>query len=72
MGKDAKKLARVIDTKVPIFFARNMSEAVKKAASCARNKDTVLLSPACASLDQYLSYAQRGESFCSAVKELEQ
>ena len=72
MGKDAKKLARDIDTKVPIFFAKNMSEAVKKAASCARNKDTVLLSPACASLDQYSSYAQRGEFFCSAVKELEQ
>ena len=70
MGKDAKKLARVIDTQAPIFFVKNMSEAVKKAASCARNRDTVLLSPACASFDQYSSYAQRGDSFCSAVKEL--
>ena len=72
MGKDAKKIARAIDTQTPIFFAKDMNEAVKKAASCARNEDTVLLSPACASLDQYSNYAQRGDSFCSAVMELKQ
>jgi len=47
-----------------------MKEAVKAAASFANEGDTVLLSPACASLDQFRSYVDRGNKFAEAVMEL--
>jgi UDP-N-acetylmuramoylalanine--D-glutamate ligase len=48
-----------------------MQEAVHIAASLAEPGDNVLLSPACASLDQYKSYADRGNQFAEAVWGLE-
>jgi UDP-N-acetylmuramoylalanine--D-glutamate ligase len=47
-----------------------MKEAVKIAASLGTTGDSVLLSPACASLDQYKSYVDRGNQFTQAVLEL--
>jgi len=45
-----------------------MNEIVKYAKSVAQPGDTVLLAPACASMDQFRSYAERGELFAAAVK----
>lgn len=45
-------------------------EVVKLAANLAKAGDTVLLAPACASMDQFSSYAERGDLFAAAVKEL--
>ena len=45
-----------------------MSEVVKYAKSVAQPGDTVLLAPACASMDQFNSYAERGELFSAAVR----
>lgn len=45
-----------------------MEKVVKKASEIAQPNDTVLLAPACASMDQFKSYAQRGDLFASAVK----
>ncbi len=47
-----------------------MSAAVREAAGLARPGDTVLLAPACASMDMYANYNKRGEAFAEAVREL--
>ncbi|GIG54287.1 UDP-N-acetylmuramoyl-L-alanine--D-glutamate ligase [Demequina activiva] len=49
-----------------------MEQAVRAARDLAMPGDTVLLSPACASFDQFRSYADRGDAFAAAVGALEQ
>jgi len=67
IGTDAEKIAHALDTVMPVSFADTMGAAVSMAAKCAESDDTVLLAPACASLDQYNNYMERGDSFCQAV-----
>ncbi|MGW7430802.1 UDP-N-acetylmuramoyl-L-alanine--D-glutamate ligase [Streptomyces sp. NPDC054861] len=47
-----------------------MSAAVREAARLARPGDTVLLAPACASMDMFTDYNKRGEAFADAVRAL--
>ena len=48
----------------------DLERAVAAAASAARRGDTVLLSPACASYDQYPDFEARGDHFRALVREL--
>ncbi|MEZ2388727.1 UDP-N-acetylmuramoyl-L-alanine--D-glutamate ligase [bacterium RCC_150] len=54
----------------PIFGDTVMAHAVESAARLAVSGDTVLLAPAAASMDQFSSYAHRGNAFIQAVREL--
>jgi len=67
MGKDANLIEQALEGCVPAYFAADMNEAVQIAARLASAGESVLLSPACASLDQYKNYQDRGEKFTKAV-----
>jgi UDP-N-acetylmuramoylalanine--D-glutamate ligase len=71
IGQDAKALAAALDGVASIEFAKDMDEAVQRAARAARSGETVLLSPACASLDMFRDYAHRGHMFQASVRRLE-
>ncbi len=47
-----------------------MDDVVRAAAALARPGDTVLLAPACASMDMFRDYAERGDTFAAAVRRL--
>jgi len=67
IGEDAEMISDALDTVMPVYFATDMDDAVQQAAAYAETDDTVLLAPACASLDQYQNYAARGDAFVEAV-----
>ena len=67
MGKDAGLIKQALNDCVPVYEAENMVQAVRISADLAQVGDSVLLSPACASLDQYKNYQDRGNQFAKAV-----
>jgi UDP-N-acetylmuramoylalanine--D-glutamate ligase len=71
IGRDAGKIAEVLQGVCRTARAGSLEEAVRAAARAANPGDTVLLSPACASLDMFRDYTHRGAVFAQAVKELE-
>jgi UDP-N-acetylmuramoylalanine--D-glutamate ligase len=70
IGRDAPAIERVLRDVCTTHRTATLPEAVRAAAKLARSGDTVLLSPACASLDMFRNFAHRGEVFSSAVREL--
>ena len=70
IGRDAAAIEQTLAEVCTTQRSASMPEAVRAAAQAARPGDTVLLSPACASLDMFRNYAHRGEVFSSAVREL--
>lgn len=67
LGKDGDKIALLHTNNVKV---QSIEEAVAVAAHHSQAGDIVLLSPACASLDMFVSYQQRGDCFTQAVQEL--
>jgi len=71
LGKDNKKLHEAFGGIVKnMVDTSSMDEAVKAAYYLARNGDTVLLSPACASFDLFENYEDRGIQFKQKVRNL--
>ena len=69
IGRDADALERGLAGCAPVLRAEGMRHAVQLAGHHAREGQSVLLSPACASFDMYESYEARGEDFAAAVSE---
>jgi UDP-N-acetylmuramoylalanine--D-glutamate ligase len=70
IGRDAAAIAVALKGVCTLEMCASLEEAVRAAAKAAQPGDTVLLSPACASLDMFRDYTHRGAVFTQAVKEL--
>jgi len=68
IGRDRHELGAALHGVCELHYAPSLEAAVEKAASLAQAGDTVLLSPACASLDMFRDYAHRGAVFSDAVQ----
>jgi UDP-N-acetylmuramoylalanine--D-glutamate ligase len=70
IGRDAPAIEAALQGVCTLERVTTLEEAVRAAARTAKPGDTVLLSPACASLDMFRDYTHRGAVFAQAVKEL--
>ena len=71
IGEAAEPLAVDLGyANVPFFLATTLERAVAEAASTAQSGEIVLLSPACASYDQFRDFEHRGEEFRRLVENL--
>jgi UDP-N-acetylmuramoylalanine--D-glutamate ligase len=71
IGKDAPIIAKALADSVPYVMSETLKNAVAEAAKQAQSGDIVLLSPACASFDQFSDYVARAEAFVAEVQVLE-
>jgi len=71
IGESGPMFVRLLEGKVPaVEQSGTLDKAVKSAAGAAKEGEVVLLSPACASFDQFRDYEHRGAAFREAVEAL--
>jgi UDP-N-acetylmuramoylalanine--D-glutamate ligase len=69
IGEASEEIASAIaGAAMPVTECGDLDRAVRAARSAARTGEVVLLSPACASFDQYADFEARGEHFRSLVR----
>ena len=71
IGEAAEEFERALGGVVASAIVRTLPEAVTAAGREARSGEAVVLSPACASFDQYVDFRERGLHFQSLVAEIE-
>ncbi len=69
IGEAAPIIEQALAGAAPIEPSETMENAVARAAALAHPGDTVLLSPACASFDQYRNFEERGRHFAALARE---
>ncbi len=70
IGQAREQMRSALEGATVIELAQTLDDAVARAARAAVAGDTVLLSPACSSFDQFKDYAERGEVFKKLVRAL--
>lgn len=70
LGRDADRIADALGDAVPQVRVATLEEAVRRGAELAEPGDALLLSPACASLDMFRNFEERGRLFAAAVEAL--
>jgi len=70
IGEAGEMFAELLEGEMPVERSGTLEVAVKSAAAQAQPGETVLLSPACASFDQFKDYEARGQAFRDAVEAL--
>ncbi|MDY7220251.1 UDP-N-acetylmuramoyl-L-alanine--D-glutamate ligase [Denitrificimonas sp. JX-1] len=70
LGQDGERIAQALSAVTLIERVSTIGEAVQQAALLAQPGDSVLLAPACASLDMFKNFEERGEQFVQAVERL--
>ncbi len=70
IGDAGPRFAEILEPHVPVHRSEMMCEAIRQAIEAAGPGDVVLLSPACASFDQFRDYEARGDAFRQIVEAL--
>jgi UDP-N-acetylmuramoylalanine--D-glutamate ligase len=74
LGQAQEDFAHVLEPHIPVFRCHTLEQATREAYAAARQENLapacVLLSPACASWDQFESFEQRGDIFASLCRQL--
>ncbi len=70
IGEAGPRFAELLAPHMPVVRSEMLCEAVREAIAAAHPGDVVLLSPACASFDQFRDYEARGDSFRQIVQAL--
>lgn len=68
-GRDRAQLAHALNDAVTVVVVDTLEQAMQHAMDMAQSGDAVLLSPACASLDQFDNFEARGDVFCAWLKQ---
>ena len=70
IGRDAPRIAEALaGSTTPVEMPGTLDAAVTRAIALAQPGDAVVLSPACASLDQFANYVERGQRFAAQVSD---